>query len=64
METCGQCNKEFQNEDQYLDHVCEVSGFTPRDPENLGEGFKAVSDAAIARGEARKAEEGEAESPK
>lgn len=54
---CGQCNQEFDNEAGYLDHTCDASGYKPTDPENLGEGFAAVSAAALARGEARKSKE-------
>jgi hypothetical protein len=54
---CGKCGKEFATEEEYLGHVCEVTGFTPRDMEHQGEDFKAISDAAIARGEARKENE-------
>ena len=53
---CGVCNEGFETEEQYCDHECE-DGFTPKDPEHLGEEFQAVSEAAIARGEARKNEE-------
>lgn len=51
---CGNCNEGFENEDQYLDHQCAVTGFTPRDPQNLGERFAEISKAAIERGEERK----------
>lgn len=50
---CGQCQKEFSTEGEYLDHECS-SGFTPKDPENLGPEFQAVSEAALARGEEQK----------
>lgn len=53
---CGQCGLGFDTEEEYLDHKCEKSGFTPREPENLGPGFEAVSQAAQERGEARKEE--------
>lgn len=52
---CGQCGAEFATEAEYLAHVCK-SGVTPTDPENLGPEFKAISEAALKRGEARKAE--------
>lgn len=63
MELCGQCNKEFENEKGYLDHTCEVSGFTPRDPENLGERFVEVSKAALERGNKRAELEAEGKTP-
>lgn len=57
LHVCGQCNQAFELEVQYLDHQCPATGFTPREPENLGEDFAAVSEAAVARGEARKESE-------
>ena len=51
---CGQCDTEFGTVDEYLDHECENTGFTPRDPEHLGEDFQAVSQAALERGEEQK----------
>ena len=54
---CGQCKEGFETEEQYLDHQCSETGFTPRDPENLGQRFAEVSKAAIERGEERKKEE-------
>jgi len=50
---CGKCEKSFKTEKEYLDHVC-VSGFKPTQPENLGEQFIKISEAALKRGEARK----------
>ncbi len=54
---CGQCRGEYKTEVEYLAHKCEKSGFKPTEPENLGEEFKLVSEAALARGAAKKAEE-------
>jgi len=51
---CGQCGEGFDTEDQYLDHKCAKTEYTPRDPEHQGESFKAISEAALARGEAKK----------
>lgn len=53
---CSVCGKEFDSEQGYLDHKCEVTGFTPTEIEHQGEEFKAISEAAIARGEAKKGE--------
>lgn len=50
---CSPCGKEFETEQEYLDHVC-VKGVTPKDPKNLGGEFEAVSKAALQRGEAKK----------
>jgi len=44
----------FETEEAYLNHVSPVTGKTPKDPEHLGENFKRVSDAAVARGDVRK----------
>jgi len=35
LHVCSPCGQEFSEEDQYLDHVCEASGVTPRHPENV-----------------------------
>lgn len=51
---CGQCNKQFTSEEEYLNHTCESTGFTPKDPDHLGPEFLAIQKAALARGEARK----------
>lgn len=53
---CGVCSEGFETEEQYCDHKCS-DGFTPKDAEHLGEEFMAVSEAAVARGEERKAQE-------
>jgi hypothetical protein len=60
---CGQCNQEFDTEQKYLDHTCKVTGFTPKDPENLGEGFQVISEVALARGAKREELEMEGKSP-
>lgn len=54
---CGQCNIAFDSEQGYLDHTCAATGFTPTDPQHLGEDFALVQEEALARGEARKDEE-------
>ena len=51
---CGRCGKEFKTEKEYCDHMCEATGFTPKDADHQGEDFKAVQEAALKRGEARK----------
>lgn len=51
---CGQCGEGFDTEKQYLEHKCAKTGFKPTEPENLGEGFAKISEAAIKRGEERK----------
>lgn len=30
---CGQCQKEFKKEEEYLEHECEVLGRKPTEPE-------------------------------
>lgn len=52
---CGQCEVKFDSEETYLEHTCESSGFTPQEPEHLGEDFTLVQHAALLRG-ATKAE--------
>lgn len=56
VHVCGKCSGEFETDEQYCDHQCETTGFTPKQAENLGEEFAAVQQAAIERGEARKVE--------
>lgn len=51
---CGKCEKEFAIEQEYLDHVCVVTGFTPKDIEHQGPEFLAISEAAQKRGAERK----------
>lgn len=50
---CGQCNQGFASEQEYLDHTCATTGFTPQDPEHLGPEFVAASQAALERGAKR-----------
>lgn len=56
MHKCGKCEGEYSDEAGYLAHTCEVTGFTPAMVEHQGPEFAAISDAALARGEARKGE--------
>ena len=52
---CGACQNGFDTEEEYLNHVCPISGFVPTDPNNLGEDFKKIQEAALKRGaEAKK----------
>lgn len=53
---CGQCEVEFASYADYVAHVCPVDGHTPVEPESMGANHAAISAAAIARGEAKKAE--------
>lgn len=32
---CGRCKKEFSSEEKYLEHVCEETGHTPKEPEHF-----------------------------
>lgn len=52
MAKCGQCLDQF-TEEEYLEHNCPKTGFTPQDPEHLGERFVKVSEAALKRGNKR-----------
>lgn len=47
---CGRCEVEFATDQEYLEHECPETGVTPKDPEHLGEEFKAVQEAALERG--------------
>ena len=48
--TCGTCGIVFEDDNAYLDHVCSVTGFTPRDPQHFGERFVRQSKKALERG--------------
>jgi len=50
---CGRCNGEFASEQEYIDHLCPETGFTPKEPEHLGEKFARVSQIAVERGAER-----------
>ena len=56
---CGPCGKQFETDREYLEHVCEKSGFTPVQPEHLIKtttpNFAKISEAAVKRGEETKA---------
>jgi predicted nucleic acid-binding Zn-ribbon protein len=52
---CSRCKAEFATEQEYLNHVCPETGFKPTEQDHQGDEFKAVSEAAIARGAAKKA---------
>lgn len=54
---CGKCQGEFGSEQEYVEHLCKVTGVQPTNPEHLGPEFQAISQAALARGAARKAKE-------
>ena len=55
---CSPCGKVFKTNEEYLNHKCEKTGYTPRDVEHFdklsGGRFSLQSKAAIARGEKRK----------
>lgn len=54
---CGTCDKEFSDEQKYLDHTCKTN-YKPTEVEHLdatsGGNFSKQSAAARKRGEARK----------
>ncbi len=65
---CGSCRIDYANRKDYLDHVCEVSGFNPTQPDhaqatNVADTAK-VSEAALARGAKRKELESKGKTPK
>jgi len=55
---CSSCGKVFTTKAAYLKHKCEKTGFTPTQAEHFdalsGGRFSLQSQAALARGEARK----------
>lgn len=54
MVKCGKCNKEFENNEAYLSHVCEVTGVVPTDPRSMGKDFEKIQNAALKRGSEKK----------
>lgn len=46
---CGLTGKEFATEEEYLSHVSEVTGHTPRDLEHFGVQGIRVAQKALAR---------------
>lgn len=53
-QVCGVCHDEWLTEDEYNNHVCAVTGFTPQQPEHLVNSttpeFLAIQQAALERG--------------
>ena len=47
---CGQCTLEFETPELELDHVCEVTGVKPTEPESMGPNWETIQQAALARG--------------
>lgn len=53
-ERCGVCELEFDLHSQYLDHVCEVTGLTPRHPfQTMGPNYLEIQGGARQRGKDR-----------
>lgn len=50
VQRCGVCNDEWLTEQEYLNHVCPQTGFTPQQSEHLGPEFTAIQAAALQRG--------------
>jgi hypothetical protein len=46
---CGFCNQEFNKREDHLNHKCEITGVTPRDPETMGTGFEYIQKLALER---------------
>ena len=52
--TCGRCLIIFDTNDDYLEHTCNETGYTPRDPEHFGSQFINVQKASVERGQVKK----------
>lgn len=48
--TCGTCGVKHTDNDAYLAHVCEVSGYNPTQPQHFGPQFMANQKASMKRG--------------
>ena len=46
---CSLCGIKFDNNGIYLDHVCDTTGYTPRDQEHYGSLFMTQSKKALER---------------
>ena len=51
MEYCGKCGKGFESYDDYLIHICKVTGVAPTDPATMGVGYELISAEALKRGD-------------
>ena len=54
--TCGRCLIIFDTNDDYLEHTCKETGFTPTDSEHFGSQFPNVQIASLKRGKIKKDE--------
>ncbi len=57
LNICALCHGEFDTEEQYCDHQCVETGFTPQEPAHFGDRYEEISQAAQDRGEERAEEE-------
>lgn len=48
--TCTVCDVEFESAEAYTNHTCDVTGFSPKDPQHHGEQFIRQSIEALKRG--------------
>ncbi len=44
---CGKCGKTFTNELSYLKHVCQATGFSPRESKHFNLAYKAPPEKAL-----------------
>lgn len=50
MVVCGQCSIEFNTDEDYLVHLCEVTGVVPTDPQSMGVNWQTIQQKALERG--------------
>lgn len=59
---CGACEQSFLSDEEYCSHVCPNTNFQPTEVEHqdalTGGRFSKIAEAAIARGDAKKEDEG------
>lgn len=48
--TCTDCDGKFASVDAYTNHNCDITGFSPKDPQHHGEQFVRQSIEAVKRG--------------
>lgn len=52
---CGQCQLQFETENEYLTHVCSELSVCPTDPRAMGADYEAIQQAALTRGSQQEA---------
>jgi hypothetical protein len=54
MVRCGQCNNEYETEEDCKKHICAVTGVNQEDPKSMGVLYEKISEQALKRGQESK----------